>query len=371
MMNAGKNKVEVWADVGGTFTDCFVVTAGLRRSSKLLSSGRVRFRVLDVSNNRVVVDEALDDVAGFWCGATAHFISQASDDARPVDPISSSGAHSPHTARITGHDRASRTLELDPAPAGRLSAGDTIELDARLEAPVLAARRLLGVPLSQPLPAIDMRLGTTRGTNALLTRSGAEVALVTTAGFGDLLEIGEQTRPELFELTIRKPPPLTQRVIEAQERLSADGAVLQRLDEAALLGELRRVRAAGATSLAVCLLHSHVNDIHERRIGELAEPLGFENISLSSQVAPLIKLVSRAETTVLDAYLNPILSAYLARIAEQLGTAAGGRLRMMTSGGNLAGQDRCGLQRSGGNRAGYGRHQHRCQPVRRTRRPAV
>ncbi len=317
-------RCEVWADVGGTFTDCFVVSGSSRRSIKVLSSGRVRARVIEVGDQHVVVDEALQDVADFWCGAQGGFISQRGE----LDQVML-------TARVTGFDPSSRTLTFDrPLPAA-VSAGETLELDAALEAPVLAARRLMGVPLSQPLPPIDMRLGTTRGTNALLTRTGAEVALLTTAGFGDLLEIGEQTRPHLFELTIRKLQPLTRRVIEVDERLDAAGVVLRQLDEAAVVKALRAVRDAGVSSLAVCLLHAHVNDLHERRIGELAEQFGFANISLSSRVAPLIKLVARAETTVLDAYLNPVLGSYLARIREQLGSDGGGRLRLMTSGGNL------------------------------------
>jgi len=314
---------EVWADVGGTFTDCFVVSGGSRRSMKVLSSGRVRARVVEVDGQHIVVDDALQDVAGFWCGAKARFIRH-----RSADP-------SLRTMRVSGFDCGSRTLTFDgPVPAV-VMAGDTLELDAALEAPVLAARRLIGVPLSQPLPPIELRLGTTRGTNALLTRTGAEVALLTTAGFGDLLEIGEQTRPQLFELTIRKPQPLTHRVIEVDERLDASGAILRGLDEDALVATLRGVRDAGVASIAVCLLHAHVNDVHERRIGELAEQIGFANISLSSRVAPLIKLVARAETTVLDAYLNPVLGSYLAKIREQLGSEGAGRLRLMTSGGNL------------------------------------
>lgn len=317
-------RCEVWADVGGTFTDCFVVSGGERRSIKVLSSGRVRARVIAIGDRSVVVDDALQDVPDFWCGASGGFISQRGNRDQAL-----------LTLQVTGFDPQTRALTFDRAIPNTVSAGDTLELDAGLEAPVLAARRLMGVPLSQPLPPIDMRLGTTRGTNALLTRSGAEVALLTTAGFGDLLEIGEQTRPHLFELTIRKPQPLTHRVIEVDERLDATGVVLRKLDEEAVVEALRRVRDAGVTSLAVCLLHAHVNDQHERRIGELAEPFGFVNISLSTRVAPLIKLVARAETTVLDAYLNPILGSYLARIRQQLGDAGGGRLRLMTSGGNL------------------------------------
>jgi 5-oxoprolinase (ATP-hydrolysing) len=132
--------------------------------------------------------------------------------------------------------------------------------------------------------------------------------LITTLGFGDCLEIGEQNRPDLFALEIQKTEPLTRHVIEADERLTASGEVLRTLDADSLLSPLRRWKEAGVTSIAICLLHSHVNDVHERIVAEVAKQVGFTQISVSSQVAPMIKLVSRAETTVLDAYLTPILS---------------------------------------------------------------
>jgi 5-oxoprolinase (ATP-hydrolysing) len=327
---------EVWADVGGTFTDCFVIGNDLiRRSIKVLSSGRVRAKVIAIAGDHVYVDSSIKDVDGFWHGATAEFLGHEQDGS------------SSKPFQVVGFNRQRHELILDRAVSNdvnlhvrnTISFGDTVELNAGLEAPILAARRLMAVPLTEPLPAIDMRLGTTRGTNALLTRRGADVALITTRGFGDLLEIGEQNRPELFDLAIRKPKPLTRRVLEIDERLAADGKVLLPLDHNQVREVLRSIHDTGVRSLAVCLLHAHVNDLHERQIGDLAASLGFENISLSSIVAPLIKLVPRAETTVLDAYLNPILANYLSRIRSQLGPATRGRLRMMTSSGNLVDAD--------------------------------
>lgn len=316
---------EVWADVGGTFTDCFVAGGPQRRSLKVLSSGRTPLRVRRVERHQVWVETALDDVDGFWISAQASLVSAAGQR---------------QLRRVIGFDAAEGLIQLDEGFDSQPAPGAAIELEAGLEAPVLAARRLLRVPLSDPLPPLDMRLGTTRGTNALLTRRGAKTALVTTAGFGDLLEIGEQARPDLFALTIRKPVPLADTVIEVQERLDARGQVLRPLDEAAAGAALLELRQQGIVSLAVCLLHGYANDVHERAILRLAEPLGFDNISLSSQVAPLIKLVARAETTVVDAYLNPVLAVYLRRLGDQLAagrprSSRAGRLRLMTSAGNL------------------------------------
>ncbi len=153
---------------------------------------------------------------------------------------------------------------------------------------------LLGVPISEPLPELTVRMGTTRGTNALLTRSGSRVGLVVTAGFADVLEIGEQDRPELFQLTIHKPEPLSRDVIEIDERLDAGGNVLRRLDHNRARQQLQQLRSRGIESLAICLLHAYLNDVHELELERIAREVGFVDISRSSEVAPLIKLVSRA-----------------------------------------------------------------------------
>ena len=204
-----------------------------------------------------------------------------------------------------------------------------------MEAPVLATRLLLGCPLDATLPPLDVRLGTTRGTNALLTRSGAATALLVTKGFGDVLRIGQQDRSDLFALNIEKAIPLTDCVVEVDERLDAQGNVLRPVDRDQLRTELRRIRDAGIESLAVCFLHAHVNDQHERVAAEIARELGLDDISRSSEVAALIKLVSRAETATLDAYLNPILRHYVDLVWRQFGGAENCRLRLMTSNGNL------------------------------------
>jgi 5-oxoprolinase (ATP-hydrolysing) len=315
--------IEVWADVGGTFTDCFVVTGRRRLVTKVLSSGVVRAGGLErLSGNQVRLDlperQAIDE---FWVGATLSRLD-ARGETRPV-------------GTVTRFDGKRRVAEVDGAVnAFSPSSPPTFELDPDLEAPVLAARLLLGVPLGQPLPPLEVRLGTTRGTNALLTRSGAATALLVTEGFGDVLRIGEQDRPDLFALAIRKPSPLTETVVEVDERLDAEGRVLRTLDEPRLRDRLAELRAAGVESLAICLLHAHVNAAHEEICQRLATQFGFREVSRSSEVAPLIKLVSRAETTTLDAYLNPVLAGYVDRVWQQFGGATC-RLRLMTSGGNL------------------------------------
>ncbi len=233
---------------------------------------------------------------------------------------------------VLEHDAAEGRLELDaPLDEGPLE-GAAFELRSPEEAPVLAARLVTGTPLGAPLPPMALRLATTRGTNALLERKGAATALFITRGFGDLLRIGTQQRPDLFALAIEKPEPLYREVVEVPERLAADGSVLLPLDAEAVREAGRRLRAAGIETAAVALMHSFRNPAHEEELGEILRGCGFRYVSLSSQLAPLIKLLPRAETAVVDAYLAPILDRYLSGVA---GALAEGSLHVMTSAGGL------------------------------------
>ena len=200
-------------------------------------------------------------------------------------------------------------------------------------APLDGIRRLLGLADGEPIPPCDVRMGTTLATNALLERRGAPCALVVTRGFGDLLRIGDQTRPELFALDIRRPTPLPVAVIEVDARCAADGAVLARPEPGALGAALAAVRVGlGAESLAVCLLHSYIKEELEREVGRAAAAAGLSAVSLSCEVAPEQGYLARAQTAVLDAYLTPRLRAYLGGLAAEL---PGSQLRVMQSSGGL------------------------------------
>ncbi|MFF2851168.1 hydantoinase B/oxoprolinase family protein [Streptomyces sp. NPDC058001] len=192
----------------------------------------------------------------------------------------------------------------------------------------------------QPDPVIDaVRMGTTVATNALLERKGERTALVITRGFRDALRIAYQNRPDIFAREIVLPSLLHERVIEVDERVTADGEVLRPPDLDALEGPLRQAYDDGIRALAVVCLHSHLHPDHERRIGALATRVGFPQISLSSEVSPLMKLVPRGDTAVVDAYLSPVLRRYVRQVADQL---HGVRLMFMQSNGGLteAGQFR-------------------------------
>jgi 5-oxoprolinase (ATP-hydrolysing) len=197
---------------------------------------------------------------------------------------------------------------------------------------VLAIRYLLGIGLSDPIGPVDVRLGTTRATNALLERKGARTALVTTKGFGDILKIGHQDRPALFDLNIRKRDELAELIIEIDERLTAEGAVLRAPDALTVRGQLEEARQLGIEAVAVCLLHAHVNAAHEEFVAMIAEELGFPQVSVSSRLSRLEGMVSRGDTTVADAYLGGVIRSYVSSLRRSMPEA---RIRLMTSNGGL------------------------------------
>src|SRR5262249_55572656 len=196
-------------------------------------------------------------------------------------------------------------------------------------------RELLSLADDAPLagaPIDAVKMGTTVATNALLERKGERVALAITCGFADQLRIAYQNRPHLFVRRIVLPELLYERVIEIEERMSAQGEVLRPLDAAAARRGLEAAFAAGIRSLAIVLLHGYRFPAHEKALAEIARAIGFTQVSVSSQVSPLMKIVSRGDTTVVDAYVSPILGRYVDRVAGDLGST---RLMFMQSNGGL------------------------------------
>ena len=180
----------------------------------------------------------------------------------------------------------------------------------------------------------EVRMGTTVATNALLERKGERLALAITRGFGDALRIGYQARPEIFARHIVLPSMLYETVVEIDERVGADGDVSTPLDETAARSALEPIRADGIDALAIVLMHGWAFPDHEARLARIARDIGFAQVSVSHEVAPLIKLISRGDTTVVDAYLSPVLRRYVQRVASGLGR--GNRLHFMQSNGGLA-----------------------------------
>ena len=222
-------------------------------------------------------------------------------------------------------------------PDGTLAAHKLLSENPRAyrDAAVAGIRELVGVGPSEPVPADQIgavRLGTTVATNALLERTGERCVLVITAGFRDALRIAYQNRPRIFDRQIVLPELLYERVIEAGERVSAHGEILMPLDEDAVARDLSAAYADGFRSVAVLCMHGYRYPEHEARIGQLAREIGFTQVSESHETSPLMKLVSRGDTTVVDAYLSPILRRYVDEVADELG---GIRLLFMQSNGGL------------------------------------
>ena len=208
------------------------------------------------------------------------------------------------------------------------------------DAAVHGIRELLGLGANDPIPRGRIgavKMGTTVATNALLERKGERTLLLITKGMRDLLRIGFQNRPKLFDLNIELPELLYEDVIEVEERISADGDVIFPLDTKETRAALSRAYGQGYRSVAVALMHSYRFSDHEKQIGDMARQTGFDQVSLSHEASPLIKLVSRGDTAVVDAYLSPILRRYVSQVADALDAGNGGceRLMFMRSNGGL------------------------------------
>ena len=215
------------------------------------------------------------------------------------------------------------------APDGRLQA-----LKLLSESPDYPDAASEGVRrLSGGAPVRAVKMGTTVATNALLERKGSRTLFLVTRGFADLLVIGDQTRPDIFALDLTRPDPLYDRVVEVDERLDAEGHVLADLDADAARQSLKQARADGFDTVAIALMHAYANEVHEVRLEELARACGFSTIIRSSIASPLVKIGPRASTSVLDAYLTPVLREYVNRVDRGL---EGTPLFFMQSSGGLA-----------------------------------
>lgn len=210
------------------------------------------------------------------------------------------------------------------------------------DAALQAIRGFLGLPPGARIPADrvgHVKMGTTVATNALLERKGDATVLVTTRGLGDQLRLAYQNRPDLFAREIVLPEQLYSRVIEADERVRADGTVETPLDAGRLAADLARAHADGFRAVAIVFIHGYRHQAHEAQAGAIARAAGFTQVSISHQVSPLMKMVSRGDTTVVDAYLTPILRRYVDRIAAAFDGDAGPKLMFMQSSGGLTRAD--------------------------------
>ncbi|KVD20637.1 5-oxoprolinase [Burkholderia ubonensis] len=207
------------------------------------------------------------------------------------------------------------------------------------DAAVAGIRHLLGLAAGEPITperVAMVKMGTTVATNALLERKGERTALATTRGLRDVLRIAYQNRPRLFDLDIVLPDALYETVVEIDERVGAHGDVVEPLDLASAETALRQVYDAGIRALAIVLIHGYRHTAHEQALAQLARRIGFTQVSASHEVSPLMKMVSRGDTTVVDAYLSPILRRYVEQVAHEM---PGVNLQFMQSSGGLTRAD--------------------------------
>lgn len=302
---------QIWVDTGGTFTDCLAQSpAGETKRLKVLSSSCLRGTLTAIhSPSEIDVQLSQPIPANFALGQALRLLGQATD---PIEIVGQS---------------SSSTLRLAKPLSPDIKLGQAIEIAFDVEPPILAARLAIGTLAHEPLPSLTMHLATTRGTNALLEEKGANVTLFITKGFEDLLIIGDQKRPDLFALNVHKPPPLTTKTIGVSERMDKDGKPLRELTFPNVSAPSDENQSA-----AVVFLNSHRNPTHEQQFLEHLRNAGWRHISISTELAQVIKMLPRAETAVVDAYLAPIMTRYLDGVSRHLGD---GKLRVMTSAGGL------------------------------------
>ncbi|MDX1617382.1 MAG: hydantoinase/oxoprolinase family protein, partial [Balneolaceae bacterium] len=310
---------QIWIDTGGTFTDCLALDPdeNLHRR-KVLSSSALRGSVIEWLDRRsLTVEERWGAPADFISGFTFRLLGE---NHPPVE--------------VAAFDPGRSQIRLSDEWMGPIDSGRSFEVQSEWEAPITAARLITGTGSGQTLPPVELRLATTKGTNALLERSGTPPDLFITEGFTDLLAIGDQKRPELFALEIKKPRPLYRNVVAVPERIDAEGDRIRALDADRLAGALPEQKADSRVrgSAAVCLMNAYRNPKHEEQVAALLEEAGYSHISVSSNLNPFVKIIPRARTTVVNAYLSPVLANYLESVDAEI---AEGSLRVMTSAGGL------------------------------------
>ncbi len=319
--NFGPKPWEFWVDVGGTFTDCLACSPeGLLSTFKILSNSGVKGHGTAANGSNFIV--TLNDKY------PKCFLNDQNLEIRPLD----SQTDQKFFSRIAEFDPETGALKLSKAVA--LEKGQAISFDVRFKepAPVIGVHALKGVPRGGKTGPIRLKLGTTRGTNALLERTGARTALIINQGFADLAKIAFQDRPHLFQLNIRKPTPLFSEVLEITGRQNHRGQILSELDEDALLQGLKGLRNRGIESLAVSLIHSYAHPGLEQKVEALARSTGFKHVSLSHRMSAAPGWIVRTDTTLVDAYLNPVLTDYIAEIQNHLPEA---EIQLMASSGSL------------------------------------
>lgn len=340
----------IWVDTGGTFTDCLARNPeGRIERFKTLSSGRLRARLVAQQGRQVQLQLNTPIPPGFLHGA-----------------VMIRGKGQVILANLHQDEDQVEACEMEEPLKAPLTPGEVVEIDFNEEAPILAAHLATRCRPGETLPSICFHLATTKSTNALLERKGHRTAFLVTRGFGDLLSIGDQRRPDLFALEIRKPKPLYDQVWELDERLDATGKVLKPLNPRSVRLVAQACRKEGIQTIAIALLHAYRNPVHEDLVASIFREEGFAHVSCSSRLAPFVKYLPRAETCVVNAYLAPMMTQYLGRIEHRLREKA---LKVMTSAGGYLGSQQYQAKDSlfsgpAGGLVGTATHAHQCRQLK-------
>ena len=319
------NSWEFWIDVGGTFTDCIGRAPDSSiHSVKILSSGIIKSTVNKSNDNNTVIDKSkIGNPSNFYKDYSFNLLCEKG---KVIE-----------NNYIKDFDSEQGMFTLRSPLQTKSLPGKSYELASGEEAPIMGMRWIMNLTLWKDIGCVNVRLGSTKGTNALLERKGADVAFITTGGFADILEIGTQARPSLFSLKITKHKLLYKKVIEIKERIDAKGRVIIALNKENTHEKLENLFEKGIRSIAICFVNSIWNPQHEEAVAQIAKQIGFENISISTELTPTIKILNRGDTTVVDAYLSPIIRNYVGNLKDKISK---GSLKLMTSAGGLVKADK-------------------------------
>lgn len=300
---------KVRVDTGGTFTDGWALSPdGSEHRCKVLSSSVIRVQIQDVLPGGWYQLRGAHDFSGNFLRGFQVEGGGVVDDWNPEGCLLS----------IHGGRAFAR--------------GDALEMFTGEEPPILALRILTSTPLENPFPNVDFRVSTTKATNALLERKGSKGVLITTAGFEDLLRIGDQRRPRLFDLKQNLEAPVFDSCVGLSGRIDASGQVVEPLSRAEGAELVAKLKADSVEVVAVALLNSYANPVHEQEVGDWLREAGISSVSLSTDLTGAIRLLPRAETATANAYLAPVMDSFVATVSRGINN---GSLELLTSGGGL------------------------------------
>jgi 5-oxoprolinase (ATP-hydrolysing) len=309
---------QLFVDTGGTFTDCIGIdNHGNEFRQKVLSSSSLRGTIKNkISANCFEISESWNLQRDILAGFSFRLLGAKYTD-----------------LKIESYDFENKILELNHSISDvKTIEGKNFEITSNEEAPILGARLITQTALNEDFPDLSLKLGSTKGTNALLESKGAKTLFIVTHGFKDLLEIGTQARPDIFALNVQKRKQITHSILEVDERIDAKGKILKSLNEEEIRKQLQTFEKDKIEAVAISLMNAYINPEHEIQLAKILQSKGFPFISTSTELSPLIKILNRAETTVVNAYLSPIIHNYVNRISEKIGDKF---FQIMTSAGGL------------------------------------